>query len=363
MKKRTPIAVILTDTHLEDDNVEANKRVFAEARRIAKESDLGVVYHSGDIFDSRKAQTQHILSVFDDILDEHDGDQIDLDAVPGNHDKTDYSSRRSFLDPFRHHRRFNLYRGPVDRILPKGFVLTLMPFFDDPTYIKLLQEHYKDRNIFESSDIGGPKQIMLTHIGLDQAMMNNGIKVSSQVKDELFSAYDKVYIGHYHDASDYNTRIRYIGSSLQHTFGERADKGITVLYSDLTTDAVDPGTPKFYTYIVPVENLTNKRLAEIKKVKEEGQDNIRVVITGDEAKVKAFDKNRLQVAGIKVATKEEKIIKDDIDERVEAFTDSSISMAFASFCEKNTLNLKEGQRYLNSVIPQQIEECTDQTTS
>lgn len=354
--KRKPIAVILTDTHLDDGNEDANKLVFAEARRIAKENDLGVVFHDGDIFDARKAQTQHLLNTFDDILDEHDADQIDLTAIPGNHDKTDYASRRSFLDSFRHHKRFNLFRGPHERIIHSGkkISITLMPFFSDEKYIQILNDH-----IAEGLMPDVKTRIMLTHIGLDQAMMNNGMKVSSQVKEELFKDYDKVLIGHYHDSSDYSSRIRYIGSSLQHTFGERPDKGITILYDDLSLGTVDAGAPKFYTYVVPVENLTNRRLAEIKKEKEEGQDHIRVVITGDESKVKAFDKNRLQIAGIKVATKEEKIVREEVDERVEAFTDKSLSEAFKTFCEKNNLSLVEGQTYLNTVIPQQI--CTDQT--
>lgn len=354
--KRTPIAIILTDTHLDDGNEEANIRVYREARRLAKEYGLGQVYHGGDIFEARKAQTQHLLTTFDRILSDHDDDRIELCAVPGNHDKTNYAISASFLDPFRYHKSFRLYRHPTELMLhhAASVSITLAPFYSDSEYIESLE------SIATLVPCEVKHRVMLTHIGLDQAMMNNGMKVTSLVKEDLFKDYDKVLIGHYHDASDYSARIRYIGSSIQHTFGERADKGITVLYSDLTCETVDAGTPKFFTYTVAVEHLTNKKLAEIKKVKEEGQDQVRVVITGDEAKIKSFDKNRLQSAGIKVALKEERIVKEDVDDRVEAFTDSSISTAFAAFCGKNNLDLKEGKKYLSTVIPQ--EECSDQTT-
>lgn len=348
--KSKPIAIIITDTHLDDGNEETNSRVYREARQLARDFGLTAIYHGGDIFEARKAQTQHLLTCFDRELSHFDDAGIDLFAVPGNHDKTDYAIAGSFLDPFRYHARFKLIRVPTEIAMPiyhekdGRVMLSLAPFFNDEQYIISLK-------YLQLSDSKAPtKRVMLTHIGLDQAMMNNGMKVSSLVKAELFKDYDKVLIGHYHDASDYNANIRYIGSSIQHNFGERADKGITILMSDLSVQTVDPGTPKFFTYIVPVENLTNKRLAEIKKEKEEGQDQIRVVITGEEGKVKAFDKNRLQSAGIKVATKEEKILKEEVDERIEPFTDVTLKANFQKFCTNNNLDQVKGNQYFDTIF-------------
>lgn len=337
--QRKPIAVILADTHMKSENAAINLKVFEEARQYAKSYGLNRVFHAGDIFDSRKAQTQDILNTFGTILDEFKVDQIYLSAIPGNHDKTDYKSAASFLDPFSEHPSFSLHRQFSTVSLPEGFLLDMMPFFSDMEYITAL-----DQNVHKG------KKLMLTHIGFNDATMNNGMKVSSMITDDLFKNYEKVFVGHYHDAFDYNKRVRYIGSSIQHNFGERPDKGLFVLYSDLSYEIVSLTAPKYMTRMYDAQDLTPQVIKELKAFKESCNDNLRIQITGTEEQVKSFNKQTLMAIGIKPEVKVDEIEAQELEERVTPFTDQTLKDAFTSFCEKNNLDLTQGLTYLNTIL-------------
>jgi predicted metalloenzyme YecM len=123
-----------------------------------------------------------------------------------------------------------------------------------------------------------------------------------------------------------------------------------VLYDDLSTELVPFQFPKYLAYEIDAAKLTVKDINDFKKEIEQSGDHYRIVLTGDKAKVQAVDKERLQLVGIDVKTKEDKIERKDIEQSVVAFTDNSLIEAFAEFCCRNELNGSEGIEYLKKAL-------------
>lgn len=346
---KTAIAAILADTHLKEDNIEVNKSIYRQASKIAQEYGLKVIDHAADIFNSRKSQSQTVLTAFKEILDELERDGITLNSCVGNHDKTDYGAVESFLDPFATHPAFNLIRdsgGFFERGNDQiGYTeIVYLSYFSDEMYLKELERL--------NQNLTNEKTVLITHIGIAGAVMNNGTVISSEsVIPSVFNKFALTLVGHYHDAQILaDGRIKYIGASLQHNFGELTGKGITILYDDLSTEVIPLKYPQYLKYEVSPKDITSKDIADLKKEKEESGDNIRIILTGSDADLKSFNKNILIEAGVSVQHKKEDIDAEELEQRVEAFDTNSLKVEFEVFCEKNNLDHAKGLKYFNQVL-------------
>lgn len=343
MKKA--IALILADTHLCETNIPVVQSIFVQAREIAQELGLNQIEHAGDIFHSRKGQLQINLTAFKEILDDYYNWGFKINQVIGNHDKTEYSIKESFIDPYEHHPALNMYRISGGRPLTKEIFLTYMSYFSDEIYIKYLQETIEQGGSLE-------KNVLLTHIGVSGAVMNNGTVIESQtIVPSLFSHWDLTLIGHYHDAQMLaEGRIKYIGAGLQHNFGELTGKGVTILYDDLSTEIRELKYPQFLNFEVNPTEITAKDINDLKEEKMNSGDNIKVILMGTEAEVKSFNKTDLRNAGITVEMKQNKIDKSEIESQLEAFDTKSLQEEFNYFCEKNKLDKETGLKYFNKIL-------------
>lgn len=268
---KQPIAIVITDTHLSDDTIEQNIRAFAQVVSLAEKLQVTTIIHAGDIFTSRKGQSEVVLVTFAAILDllkEHD---LKMIVIPGNHDKTDYTSESSFLQPFESH--------PALRIMsPTGFMLVnkiglyFLPYYDE----KLSYRSYLDSLVKSISKEN--YNILITHIAIDGVTSNSGIKVQQQLSPDLFVEFDLVFVGHYHDRQALSEKIIYIGSCYQANFGEDVHKGCLTLYEDGTYDFAQLDFKEYVTYELTNSSLT---IAEVKNVIEASIDKrCRVKIKG-----------------------------------------------------------------------------------
>lgn len=347
MQTKKAIATFLTDTHLKESNLKVNHTIYQEAIEHTKKLGLKVIYHLGDIFESRTSQTVELLKYgFLDILDNFTKEEIELIAIPGNHDKTLYSDIHSFLTPFQHHPAFTLIETHFTYLINldeagQGILLHLLPFFEDNTYNKYLKELYDEQYNVDFINILG------THVGLTGAIMNNGTEVHSDVDNSIIKQYDLCIIGHYHDSMSFNN-VLYAGSSIQHNFGEKPNKGLTVLYDDLSTEILPLTFPKYTTYSINVKELKKSDLKDL-QVEKEGGDNIRINLEGTQEEVNAYNKQDLLNIGIKVEKKIDKVIKEEVEANVEKYDNSKIKTYFTEFAKKNVLDEAEGLVYLNKI--------------
>lgn len=344
---KSQIAVIITDTHLKSTNIKTVESVFLQTIKYCKENGHEVIYHLGDILDSRKAQSLEILESFRKILDILHEENIKLVAICGNHEKTSYEEISSFLHPFIHHPAFILIDTYFKTLLTDDIILHFLPFFSDVVYHEMI-------NLIELSDEEKTKQnVLFTHIGVSGARMNNG-QIVEGIPRDCFNLFQKIILGHYHDKQSFDdNRFNYVGSTIQHNYGETPDKGLTVLYDDLTWETIELDFPRFLNIEIDISKLTPQDIQELKEEKAKSNDNLRVIICGPEEQVKSFNKHIFLESGISVEQKVDKINQSEIEERVEPFTSVTLLEEFDKFTVKQNLTKSsstKGLGYLKQVI-------------
>lgn len=88
--------IISTDWHLKPSNIEEIMELQRQELNVAEDNGITSHVWLGDIFDSRISQRQDVLNAFSSILDMYAMRGHKIYCIPGNHDKSDYSSDRSF---------------------------------------------------------------------------------------------------------------------------------------------------------------------------------------------------------------------------------------------------------------------------
>ena len=162
----------------------------------------------------------------------------------------------------------------------------MVPYFKDEKWFDEWSRVDKQRS-------GDCPSILITHIGLDGVRNNDGSAVVSKLKPSLFSDYNKVLIGHYHNASQLGKNVFYTGSAYQNDFGENiVDKGFTVIYNDGSTKFVASHFPKYIKQTIAADDTESlKNLLE--NYEGETYDHIRFVFVG-----KKTDCQKINIAEI-----------------------------------------------------------------
>jgi len=342
MKK--PIGALITDTHMSDSNIELQKSIYREAIQFCVDNELRFIFHGGDIFESRKSQLQVTLIAFEEILDEIQAAGLQMISIIGNHDKTDYDSKNSFISSYKHHPALRLIEE-YDMEAFEGCAIAFLSFFNDEIYnekLKLLNERI-------NKELDPVCPIMLiTHIGVKGARMNNGTVIEGDVKVKAFERFTTVKIGHYHDKQEF-ANIHYIGSAIQHNYGETSNKGLHILFNDFSTEMIELEFPKYIKYEVDVNTLTQKDLDDLKAEKENSNDYLRIILVGEEREVKAYNVQALKAVGVDVKIKVPDIEIRELQTRVEPFSPKTLISQFEQFCEQNELNLEQGNLYFSQI--------------
>lgn len=362
-----PILVLITDTHLKEENKDIVIHVFSEAMSHALSRDLTTVYCLGDIFESRKGQLASLLCAFEDILDMYQDNNVKLITCVGNHDKTDYSDSYSFLSPFKHHPALHLVPVFETFDINENTTFSLLSFFDDVLYLQYITK-LKEQLSLNSP---GKRHLLGTHIGISGVRMHSGEEFKSEkINGKVFDFFQEVYVGHFHDAGTYFNNVHYIGSAFQHDFGEDMDKGLSIISenndtsldkiqlnnsegenNDILVEKIQLDTPCFRKFVYNVDSVNESTYLYIQKLKEDNpNDMIRVVLTGQDADIKAFNKFNLLSLGIDIKIKSDKIERMEIENNVHMFDNNNIKEQFKVFCEKSSLDVVKGESYLTQII-------------
>lgn len=279
MTKIKPIAVMLTDTHQDEGNLELVEDIFDQLLALCVSLGLKYCFHLGDMFNNRTKQSLELLLLLKKIIKKFEEQRIILYCIGGNHDKVDLEDKTSYL---------SVYKGTS-----KNFVL-----FEDAGYVVIDDICYcflpyflesggevaeQLSNLIEQiEDIEEPK-VLMTHLAIEGVRNNDGSVVDNDLTKDLFKFFDKVFVGHYHNKQSLSKKIQYIGSAYQSNFGEDDRKGFTVLRNDLSTKQVISNFPKFIHVKINADNEQEV----ISYLSENGQtkNNIRLTIIGDRDKL------------------------------------------------------------------------------
>lgn len=345
MKKQVE-AVVGTDPHLHVDNIEENKSFYVQAAELCKQYDCPLLL-GGDQFEARKAQPLDVLDAFGEILDDLDSKGIVTFAIPGNHDKVSYTSKKSYLDVFKHHPSFFIIDSGGVVIKNSTICIGMIPFFDEKsTYDRYLASYMKDC-FDENKD-----NILVTHRAFNGVKNNDGTIVDGLDINKSLRKFKKIIVGHYHDEQFIEPNIHYIGAGVQHNYGENTKKGFTLIYSDGSLGFVQSEFKQFQS--LECEVKSSKDIVELYKYTNDIDSNVRIVIKGPQELLDTIDRKRIESEGFKIECKSNEI-KAAIEiagkeERV-SFDKESLLKEFKVFAAtENILDVMIGNKYINKCL-------------
>ena len=331
---RKPIAINSNDWHIDESNLGEIPGLISQKIKLAKEKGVKTLICTGDIFQSRKAQKESVLNCFKSILDDIYTNNMILYAIPGNHDKTDYKSFSSFLDPFDTHPALKLMTTTT-KVTISNVECYFIPFFEEQIW---LQEFKK---------IPVKYDILFSHIAVNGSVNNNHTKVESSITPGLFKDVE-VFLGHYHNYQDVAVNIHHLPSLKQNNFGENDLKGFTVIYDDCSFEIVKSDFKKYVTYNVNVRDINFKKLMQ-QYSEETFNSYIKVKLTGPKSEIKSIDLDSYKFAGIKIDTIFDELVSKDIV-HIDLSNKETILEHFQLFCQERDINYEEGLQYLKKTI-------------
>lgn len=345
MSKIKPISVILTDTHLKKDNLILVESIFEQAFQLAIKLNCYKVLHAGDWFTDRVGQNLQTLLCLKRILNRAFELKISVEGISGNHDKTDQNSEDSYLDIFDNYKGFRLHRNSEQPLFldDYGMTISFLSFFT-LSYNERLSNISKKLKLLEYE-----KNILITHVGVNGVKNNDGSEVTEGIAQSDFKFFDKVLIGHYHDASKIGDNIHYIGSSYQANFGENiTDKGFTVLYSD---GSLKFFKSKFKKYIkVKLDASDNSSIQNELELHKDSEDNVRFIFQGKKTDIDKINLSKFTDEGIDCKFEVDELNEELFDAETNDFTqldDKQILKHFFEYCkiqnvdsEKRRLGMK-----------------------
>jgi len=349
---KKPISLLFTDPHLTPSNIRVVEKLFLEAEQKAKELGISRIIVLGDIFESRNAQPLAVLNTFGAILEKI---SLEVIIIPGNHDKVDYKSENSYLDEYKFHPNVKIFRQyaffHVENM--KGLTFHFIPYFDEKTtystYLKECLSNIKDLNKTYPTE----RHILFTHIAVNGVRNNDYNLVENDLNAKLFSPFETVFVGHYHNKSNVGANVVYIGSPYPTNFGEDNDKGFTILYDDGTIDFILREFVQFHTLEFNLDEIELDKVIQIAKEKQTSLHRYRFVFSGKESSLKALDKGVFLLYGIDIKFKNPKIadtIKEVSTQNFTKLDKNLILSKFKEFCKKNKLNEQKGLEFLTKQI-------------
>lgn len=338
MKK--PIAIVFNDAHLEASNEREVVDSVRHLLKYAKSKKITNLIFAGDMFESRSHQRQSELTSLDEILNLIHKAKCTLYLFPGNHDKSVYKSRKSFLDVYRHHPCVKFNRE-LKNIVLDGISIDLLPFFSDDVLIPILKKADGADVLVSHFEMAGS-----THLG------KTSEKIS--INKRLLKKWKKVYLGHYHNTHEISKDIVHLPSLRQNDFGEDNNKGFTVLYDDLSYGIVKGVFREFKKLSINIDSTSTAEIKKLIKTHENNPGSIRFEFTGDRSKLDALDKAQFKNAGIDLKKKYEK--KYDYDKElippkvIESYDEDQIEATFKDFCEDKGYDHDKGKVLLEEFL-------------
>lgn len=338
------VAILVNDVHLDKDNVELVRDIFRQLAILCAERNVGDIIIGGDVFTNRSGQPLTCLTTWKAVLKELAKLGITVHIIAGNHDKTDADDENSYLSIYSGQKLYK-HATVVDI---NGVSFTMIPYFSESKWM----EEWKSVSDEETNAVS----ILVTHIGFDGVVNNDGSLVESNLKVSMFRDYTKVLVGHYHNASKLGSNIYYTGSAYQNNYGESVeDKGFTVIYNDGKIESV---ASKFPKYIKEVVNANDRECLRnlLEKYEGEKYDHVRFQIVGTKVDCEKINVADIQNRGIDckfVSDEESKAVEiSESDGGVACFDKKQIIRDFMAYCKENNITgekMKFGMKLINNI--------------
>ena len=335
------IAIISSDLHIKQQNCEEIVFLLKKQCEIAVQHGLCEIIVLGDIFDSRVSQRLDELIAFYDILKICQEKGVKLICIPGNHDKTTYTSEKSFLRPFTDYSNFQLIEN-YTCIVRDGYHFHFIPYFaEDTTY-----GEYLNRVKYTGRDV------LFSHLAVKGSVNNDGTKIDNNLTPSKFKQFSAVFLGHYHNYQQIGNNIYHLPSIKQNNFAEDEKKGYTKLYDDLTFEIIPSESRRYKTIQIDLNKMNVESINEKIKNCNTKESYYRIVLNGTKEQMKSVDVAGLQEKGFFIQNKEKNIganmnVVSQSD--LTKYDMDHIMNLFKYFCEERKLNYEQGVQFFKHI--------------
>ena len=331
-----PIALLLSDLHLREDNTDLIISIAQQAANVCNERGIKNIFVLGDVFHSRKAQTENTLNTLEYILN-NTWHGLDIVILVGNHDKTNQSMEKSFLTPFKHIRNVNVVEF-CDHLIIGDINCVFVSYFPEE-----LQSGFISRYVDMYLNKNG-KTVLLTHTAFNGAVNNDGSKQETKINYELVKPFDLCLSGHFHDAQNVYSNTYHLPSICQNNFGEDDLKGFTVLYSDLSMEHVQSNFKPYKTHTFEAKYFRPDVFVPIEN------EYTRIILHGTKSELEALDLTELKTKVNKIEKHPTDAERHEVVEEVITIDNKGMIDRFTEWAEENNLSVKEGLEILNKVL-------------
>ena len=345
-EKNYPCLLLLNDIHASKDNIPEFTANWREALDICRKMEIRDIALGGDLFLSRAAQTLDVLLAVHDALLLAAEYGMHVTMINGNHDKVNQESPRGYCHIFDQHDNVLVADDYIALPCPDGqrFILHMVAYFpENGSFPEKLERVRLD-----------PERLnyLYIHEGINGALAQSS---DNELPAHLFEAFDKVFVGHYHNRCIIpKTHIEYIGSSRQHNFGEDEEKGYTVIYTDGTHEFIKNKVNTRYKVLdVSAERAGLHLMDELREIDADGRYKVKVRVHAPQAAMKSVDKAALLEAGatkVELIADDEELLESVSSSLFEKFDSRRIRETYEEFCrEKQIEDVAVGLEYLSKI--------------
>ena len=345
-EKNYPCLLLLNDIHVSKDNIPEFTANWREALDICRKMEIRDIALGGDLFLSRAAQTLDVLLAVHDALLLAAEYGMHVTMINGNHDKVNQESPRGYCHIFDQHDNVLVADDYIALPCPDGqrFILHMVAYFpENGSFPEKLERVRLD-----------PERLnyLYIHEGINGALSQPS---DNELPVHLFEAFDKVFVGHYHNRCIIpKTHIEYIGSSRQHNFGEDEEKGYTVIYTDGTHEFIKNKVNTRYKVLdVSAERTGLHLMDELREIDADGRYKVKVRVHAPQAAMKSVNKTALLEAGatkVELIADDEEMLETVSSSLFEKFDSRRIRETYEEFCrEKQIDEVAVGLEYLSKI--------------
>ena len=334
--------LFINDVHISRDQIPVFEKNWNEAVDICIERKIKYIVVGGDLFQARDSQTLSVLRKIQESLELSSSKGITVILTNGNHDKVNQEDEFGYC---------HLYKYMPDVIVVDTYIILETPhanifvlaYFPETGSLK-----DKVEDIYGSKTFSNKKDnILYAHAGVLGSL---GRENKDEVSSELFAKFDRVYMGHYHNRSQFGKNIWYIGSSRQYNYGEDDEKGYNVCdsYGELTFIQNKVNT-RFADIKVDIDEIS-KIPSMVKKIRKKG-DMYRIKCTisvpshfkgvVDKDAIKKMGVNRVEINNIFEPTTQNK------GGLYKKFDKEQVVETYSEYCNEINVSPDLGVKYLN----------------
>ena len=290
--------LIIGDPHFQEKNSVKVRDFINKICNVisSKKEDLDAIVILGDLLHRHNIAEIDTLVLVDDFIDRISKDHHTY-IIVGNHDRphhTNYLDNKHAYNAYKKWKNITIVDTVKDITINDDRYI-FVPYVDPGKFKEAMLETLGEDNcmfLTNTEEDPNPPLTIFCHQEFKGAKMN---KVVSKNGDEWEEDLPFVIAGHIHGEHWLSENIYYPGTPMQHTFGEKDNKGVVIYDTDNgDINKIDLKMRKKITIKVDVSDLEdNKKKREIlddvkKKMK---RSDVRLKITGDKADIQRLSKD------------------------------------------------------------------------